>query len=195
MIVKGTINLIFLSCIIISFSTTISKPLHFSKEKIDIKIDEGLAIVNGTYTFINKSKNVLTRTLFYPFPVDKSFIYPDSIFVSDQNNKPIPFTKSSSGIYFSITAFTDSEATVKVTYLQRITSNEMKYILTSTQQWKQPLQKAEYKISLPIEFDLKSLSLKPDKENSNSTHNIYYITKENFMPETDLIITWARREK
>ncbi len=32
-------------------------------------------------------------------------------------------------------------------------------------------------ILLPKEFDLINLSLKPDKENSDSTNNIYYINK------------------
>src|SRR3989339_150088 len=87
----------------------------------------------------------------------------------------------------------DSETTIKVSYRQKLTSEEMKYILTSTQSWKQPLEKAEYKILLTKKFELTNLSLKPDKKDSNSTYNIYYITKENFMPETDLIVKWARR--
>ena len=191
---KGMRNLIFLSSISIPFSTTISQPLYFSKEVIEIKICDGFAVVNGIYTFNCKSKNELTRTLFYPFYIDQSFSYPDSIFVSYKSNKTIRFTKSSAGIYFSITAAPDSETSINVTYLQRISSDEMKYILTSTQQWKLPLEKAEYKILLPLEFELKSLSLNPYQMDSDSAHNIYYINKENFMPETDLTVTWARRK-
>jgi hypothetical protein len=71
----------------------------------------------------------------------------------------------------------------------------MKYILITTQQWKHPLRKAEYIISLPAEFELQNISIAPDRSDSDSTHNIYYITKENFMPDTDLIVTWARRKE
>ncbi len=71
----------------------------------------------------------------------------------------------------------------------------MKYILTSTQNWIHPLEKAVYKILLPKEFYLKDISIKPYKKDSDSTYNIYIINKENFMPETDLIVVWARRGK
>jgi hypothetical protein len=131
---RGILKLIFLPWLIIPFSIIISQPLQFSKETIEVTIYDVYAIVNGVYTFNNKSKNVLNRTLFYPFPLNHSFSYPDSIFVSDLNNKNIPFTKSSSGIYFSIKVFPDSESTIKVYYLQRIFSDEIKYILISTQQ-------------------------------------------------------------
>ena len=194
MFVKKIVSLIFLFSIIITFSKTASQSLHFSKETIEVKIYNIFAEVNGIYTFNTNSQKELRRTLFYPFPVNE-YSFPDSIFITDLNNKTIPFKKTSSGIYFSITAISDSETTIKIFYRQRISSDEMRYILTSTQQWKQPLQKAEYKILLPKEFELKSLSINPYQMDSDSTHNIYYINKENFMPETDLIVTWARREK
>lgn len=194
MFVKRTVYWIFLFSIIITFSKTASQPLHFSKETIEVKIYDGYVVVNGVYTFNTKSRNVLTRTLYYPFPITHAFHYPDSIFVSDKNNKAIPFSKSSSGIFFSLNAIPDSETTINISYLQRILSDTMKYILTTTQQWKHPLEKAEYKILLPLEFELKSLSLNPYQIDSDSAHNIYYINKENFMPETDLIVAWSRRK-
>ena len=192
---KGLLNIIFLFQIALSNNTILPQPLLFSEEAIEIKIYDGYTIVNGDYTFKNKSKNELTRALFYPFPVNLTSSYPDSIFVFVQDNKAISFTRSSTGIHFSIKVLPDSETTIKVSYRQKLTSEEMKYILTSTQSWKQPLEKAEYKILLTKKFELTNLSLKPDKKDSNSTYNIYYITKENFMPETDLIVKWARRGK
>lgn len=191
---KGIIKWIFLSSIIISFGKSISQPLQFSEERIEIKIYDGYAIVNGNYSFKNNSIQMLNRTLFYPFPVSESFPYPDSIYIFNYN-EAVSFSKSSTGIYFSITVLTDSVTSVRISYRQKINSDEMKYILTSAQQWKKPLQKAEYIISLPLEFELQSLSLNPYEIESNTTNNIYYINKNNFMPETDLIITWARREK
>jgi hypothetical protein len=192
MINQGTIRFLFLLSINISFNTTISQPIHFTNETIEIKIYDGYAIINGSYIFVGNNK---VTTLFYPFPVNQYYAYPDSIFVTDLNNKEIRYTKSSSGIYFSISTLPDSETVIKVSYKQRLTSDEMKYILITTQQWKHPLRKAEYIISLPAEFELQNISIAPDRSDSDSTHNIYYITKENFMPDTDLIVTWARRKE
>ncbi len=193
--VNGIFKLIILSSLNISFKIALAQTLQFSSEAIEITISDGYAVVNGDYTFNNISENEINRTLFYPFPVSQSYPFPDSIFISDKNNKKIPFIKSSSGIYFSINIPSDSETAIKISYYQKLNSDEMKYILTSTQKWKHPLQKAEYKILLPKEFNLINLSLKPDKENSDLINNIYIINKQNFMPERDLIITWARRGK
>ena len=192
---KGILKLTFFLLIAPLYNITLSQPLQFAKEKIEVKINEGYSVVTGNYTFLNKNKNELSSTLFYPFPVSLSLSYPDTISVYNQNNKAIPFTKSSAGIYFNIKMSADSEATVNVKYCQKISSDTMKYILTSTQNWVHPLEKAEYKIMLPKEFDLEDISIKPYKKDSDSTNNIYIINKENFMPETDLIIVWARRGK
>jgi hypothetical protein len=192
---KGILKIVFLSLLIISFEVALSQPLQFSEETIEIKIFEGFAIVSGDYTFVNKSSNKIVRSLYYPFPVSQSFPYPDSIFVNDLNNKPLSFSKSSSGVYFSIKVLPDSETTIKVTYKQKLTSREMKYILTSTKNWAHPLQKADYIVFLPKQFNLTSLSPEPFKKDSDSANNIYRITKKNFMPDTDLIIKWARRKK
>ena len=192
---KGNLNLTFLLFIALSHNIILSQPLQFAKEKIEVKICDGYAVVTGDYIFINKNKKEITRTLFYPFPVNLSFSYPDTISVYDQNNKSISFTKSSAGIYFGVKVPADSETKVNVKYSQRISSDTMKYILTSTQNWIHPLKKAEYEIILPKEFDLKDLSIKPYKKDSDSTNNIYIINKQNFMPETDLTVTWARRGK
>jgi len=193
---KGISNLTFLLFFTLSYYNIIlSQPLQFAKEKIEVKIYNGYAVVTGDYTFTNKNKNKLRSTLFYPFPVNQSHFYPDTISVYDQHNKTILFTKSSTGIYFRISVFPDSGTTISVKYSQRISSDTMKYILTSTQTWKHPLEKAEYIVSLPKQFDLKDISIKPYKKDSDSTDNIYIINKQNFMPETDLIIVWARRGK
>ncbi len=139
---KGNLNLTFLLFIALSHNIILSQPLQFAKEKIEVKICDGYAVVTGDYIFINKNKKEITRTLFYPFPVNLSFSYPDTISVYDQNNKSISFTKSSAGIYFGVKVPADSETKVNVKYSQRISSDTMKYILTSTQNWIHPLKES-----------------------------------------------------
>ena len=125
----GTLNLTFLLFFTLSYYNIIlSQPLQFAKEKIEVKVFNGYSVVTGDYTFINKNKKEITRTLFYPFPVNNLFFFPDTISVYDQNNKSISFTKSSAGIYFGIKVPADSETTVKVKYSERIASDMMNNI-------------------------------------------------------------------
>ncbi len=60
--VNGIFKFVFLSSLIVSFKTTISQPIQFSSEAIEITISDGYAVVNGDYTFNNKSENEITRT-------------------------------------------------------------------------------------------------------------------------------------
>ncbi len=175
-----------------SSNVVLSQTFQFTREGIEIIIAIDYAAVTGIYQFRNNSNQDITRSLFYPFPVKDVLLYPDTIQVFDEKNNSIIFRKSSKGIRFSISCAPDTETSVKVHYIQRLLSNEMQYILKSTRSWKQPLLETEYKILLPLEFKLQEISLPSNKQDSNATHNIFYICKENFMPEGDLIIKWAR---
>jgi hypothetical protein len=184
------VSLLLVICSNISFSQT----FQFTRETIEILIDSNHAAVTGIYHFRNNWNQELTRSLFYPFPISDILFYPDIIQVFNSDNNPLPFKKSSKGIQFNITSQPNSEISVKVKYSQRFLSDEMQYILKSTQSWKHPLLKAEYKILVPLEFELQEISLPITSKDLNSAYNIFYIYKENFMPDNDLIIKWAGRE-
>ncbi|RPI74333.1 MAG: DUF4424 domain-containing protein [Ignavibacteriales bacterium] len=192
---QGIVKLILLLPILISFSKTIPQSFYFSEEIIEIKIYEDYADVYGAYLFKSNSESDIKSTLYYPFPVSDSYPYPEEIKVFDKYYNEIHFTELSSGIYFSISLLPDSVSLIKVFYRQKLNTQTMKYILTTTRQWKRPLEKGEYVISLPEEFELKTLSLTPYSREIKSSRNIFHIKKENFMPETDLIISWAGRKK
>jgi hypothetical protein len=175
-------------------NVVLSQTFQFIRESIEIVIGNDYTTVTGVYEFRNNSNQDITRSLFFPFPINDVLHYPDSIQVFDEKNNSILFKKSSKGIHFSISSPPNSEISIKVKYTQRFLSNEVRYILKSTQTWKQPLEKAEYKILLPLEFELQEISLTLDKQDLNSAYNIFYIHKENFMPDKDLIIKWAGRK-
>ncbi len=78
---KGILNLTFLLFFTLSYYNIIlSQPLQFAKEKIEVKVFNGYSVVTGDYTFINKNKKEITRTLFYPFPVNNLFFSPGHYF-------------------------------------------------------------------------------------------------------------------
>ncbi|MFC2088061.1 hypothetical protein ACFLSX_00535 [Calditrichota bacterium] len=122
--------------------------------------------------------------------------YPDSIKVVDiLNNKEISFIDSKKGIYFPIEIAPRKTELYKVFYSQKTAKNAFEYILTTTQRWGKSLEKAEFIIKLPSKFDLKFLSYEYNEKKEVNNYVVYKILKENFMPQKNLIIEWARRLK
>lgn len=182
------------------------QPVSFFKEKIEIIIEDKDFIVIGDYYFLNKSNQELKINLFYPFKINEHLSYPDSINVTNKINSPIHFTKEREGILIPLNIVSNDTAYFNVYYKQKSSINKAEYILTTTKYWKQPLQSAEYIIKIPEQFILKDISLKPYIEKTEYTSNTnnsflkplyqtYLINKNNFMPDTNLIVEWARRSK
>ena len=186
--------IISLLVFIVNLNFLQGQSFQFIRESIDIVIGDKYAAVTGIYYFRNNFNQEITKPIFYPFPINNILPYPDSIRVFDLKDNLIHFNKSSNGIHFTVYVPADSEISIKVKYSQKLLSNEMMYILKTTQNWKHPLLKAEYKISILKEFELKEISLEPYNRESNSSYNIFYIYKENFMPIDDLIIKWEGGE-
>lgn len=169
---------------------------QFVREKIEITIRDNLCLVEGDYYFLNDHPTPIKRNLFYPFPIDYAMLYPDSIKVTDvQKNRNISFNKAKTGIYFPIEIPPRKTVRYKVFYSQKVTSDKVEYILTTTQKWGKALETADFIINLPIKFELKYLSYKYDKVEEVNNYFVYKIHTENFMPQKNLIVEWARRKK
>ena len=169
---------------------------QFVSEKIEITISDNLCLIEGDYFFLSDYSVPIKKNLFYPFPVDSLLLYPDLIKVKDvQKNKNISFTKTKTGIYFPIEIPQRKTVIYKVFYSQKIKGNRAEYILTTTQKWGRALEKADFIIKLPKEFELKYLSYEYDKMETVNNYIIYKIHKENFMPEKNLIVDWVKRLK
>lgn len=182
------------------------QPVSFFKEKIEVIIEDEDFIVIGDYYFLNKSNQEIKLNLFYPFKINEHLSFPDSINVINKINSPIHFTKEKEGILIPLNIAPNDTAYFNVYYKQRSSINKAEYILTTTQNWKQPLLSAVYIIKIPEQFILKDISLKPyiekteyasDTNNSlvKTLYKTYLINKKNFMPDTNLIVEWARRIK
>lgn len=193
MYVVKLILVIFISIFIYTIAGYCQLP-QFVKEKIEITVENNSCLIEGDYYFRNKHSIPIKRSLFYPFPIDSTMLYPDSINVFDvQNNKNISFFRAKTGIYFSIVIPPGKTVLYKVSYRQKTTNNKIEYILTSTQKWGEALKKADFIIKLCSNFELKYCSYKYDDKQKIKNHIIYKIHKENFMPKKNLIIEWVGR--
>ena len=174
------ISTYFISC------QAITRPLHFSEEYIDFKIDSVYFYVNGIYTFRNTNSYPLTQIIEFPFAYKIQQI--DSIIVYDLVQLcPVEFYKESQSVTFSITLPALSALDISICYQQKLAKVNT-YILTSTQTWGKPLDKAVYNLKIINETLLDSLNYKPDSVKRTIQCSKYYFTKYNFMPQTDFIV-------
>ncbi len=170
----------FLSC-----HHQIPTPIRFLSEEIKISIDSASVRINGVYIFQNIATQTKTALIYYPFPIDNYHTYPDSISTSIGS-----YTKSDSGIYFPITFQAHSQETLYVFYRQSLTANQSRYILSTTQKWRYPLQKAIFTIDIDTTHPIKDISYQPQRTYIFNNRLYYYLEKRNFKPSTDLIIKW-----
>jgi len=124
-------------------------------------------------------------TILYPFPIDKYHPFPHEIKVENYT-----FWQDSSNIYFNMSMDPQEKKSITFHYRQKHFNKSAIYILSSTQQWKHAIQHAEFIISVPKSWNELKISLQPDKVEIKKDIKIYYISKYNFFPNEDLIITW-----
>ncbi len=162
-----------------------SYPIRFLNEEIKITVDSGRVSVSGTYYFKNLSNQPKTAKIFYPFPIDEFHYYPDLILVSG-----LDYCKNDSGISFIMKFKPLAIESLAIFYEQKLKNNQARYILTTTKNWKHPIQEARFIVTLPENDSINQLSYPPDSSNKKEHRIYYYITKKNFMPENDLIVSW-----
>ncbi|MEJ2615967.1 MAG: hypothetical protein P8Z35_13490 [Ignavibacteriaceae bacterium] len=170
-----------------------SQNLSFIKEKIEMTIqNDSVFTISGKYYFLNKNDKKFISSFYYPFVIDSNNRYPDSILILDGNNHRVSYTKNENGIFFPIKSLQKDTSVFTAFYRQKTLKRRAEYILTTTQNWNVPLQKAEYIVKLPKSLILKSISLQPDSIKNYSSYKIIFIAKENFLPMVNLFVEWGK---
>ncbi len=173
-----------------------SQSLQFFREKIELFVHETHSRVKGTYYFKNTGERLVSKTLYYPFPVRPSLPYPENVSVLDSlKNKKISCEHQNSGIIFRIDVPAKSVVIYVVEYTQRTPKQKMEYILTTTGEWGRSLELAEYVVVLPRALQLIRHSLDFNVVKKFSDKVVYYSRKTNFRPAENLIIQWAEGRK
>ena len=169
-----------------------SQSIQFFREKIEVDVNGSFCQIKGIYYFKNSSNKEVSRTFYYPFVVNEKMLYPDSIIIKDLgNDRIINFSTSKSGIHFRAHLPAKSIIIYKIIYSQRTQAREIEYILTTTRKWGRPLEQAEFIVRIPKTFQLVSLTFPYNYRKNENDINLYYINKENFIPEQNLIVKWV----
>lgn len=175
---------------LISFESY-SRQLEFLSEEIELKVADTLCTVNGTYWFRNASSSPIEQTLFYPIVINERLPFPDTILVVDRrSNRPVNFARSEQGIFFSVTIPASFTALYNVSYTQRTPARSMYYILCTTSHWGKSLERALYRVYLPLECILTFSSIIFPQMFKENNQQVFERCEENFMPSTDFAIQW-----
>ena len=164
----------------------------FQKEAITATIAacDTLAI-EGIYFFVNSDADAMSAMIYYPFPIDTALEYPHRVAVVRLSNRQaIPYVKTQKGITWQELIPPRTVDSIQVIYRQKALHPNGRYILTTTQNWKRPLERAEFIVITPAGITLKYWSFQSDSVCMRNGNIMYHALQKNFLPESDMLLEW-----
>jgi hypothetical protein len=186
-------------------------PVHFAREEIAMDVRPGTLEVRRMYHFMCSAKEPLVASLFYPFPLDSTHLYPDSVELrmpTAERRTPnagvrVPdsavrrselavrsFTRQDSGVSFRMQFRPGAEDSFFAYYRQSLKANSATYIVTTTRKWNRPIDLARFRVTVPAGFKDVSLTFKPDSIVRSDGAVSYFFTRKRFYPDKDVTVTW-----
>jgi len=186
-----------------------ASPVHFAREEVAVDVRPGTLEVRGMYHFTCSARGPLAASVFYPFPLDSTHPYPDSIElktpiadrqtpnVRTQDSGPRrpalelrTFVRQDSGVSFRMRFRPDAEDSLFVYYRQPLRANSATYIVTTTRKWKRPIDLAQFRVTVPAGFKDVKLTFKPDSVVTSDSTISYFFAGKRFYPDKDITVTW-----
>jgi hypothetical protein len=186
-------NLLFLTfCAFFSFQSQEKPPVSFTGEYLEFRLIKSTFTVNGNYFFVNHTANIVSKEIDYPFPVPLTDI--DSVHIFDNlQGRYLEFQKLPMEISFRITIPPYDTVRVNVFYRQKRVLDTVKYILTTTKAWGEPLKKVEYTFETERTRKIGSFSYTPDKSSITPEKLTYFWSRKDFMPDKDFMVTFRKK--
>jgi hypothetical protein len=170
-----------------------TSPVRFYREYVKVIPSPGSTKVSALYYFRNDSDGDIRQVIRYPFPVDRTHLYPYSVRVWEVDGselRTMGFVKRDSYVLWTMELGARAEKTVRVDYVQEIREPRAIYIVTTTKAWKRPIELAEFEFRIPPTIKEYKLSFEPDRSETVGDTTVYYVSYESFMPDEDMIVTW-----
>jgi len=184
-------------------------PVHFAREEIAMDVKPGTLEVRGMYHFLCVAKEPLVASVAYPFPLDSTHLYPESIELrtptADRRPPSVPapdselrhsaleprtYVKQDSGVAFRMRFRPEAEDSFFAYYRQPLRTNSATYIVTTTRKWKRPIDIARFRITVPVSFKDVKLTFKTDSVVRSDSAVTYFFTRRKFYPDRDVTVTW-----
>ena len=101
------------------------------------------------------------------------------------------FTHGERSVMWNMRFAPEEEKLVRVEYVQQIDKPHAIYIVTTTSEWHRPIELAEFEFRIPREFEDVQFSFVPDVRVTAGDTIVCYMSRTNFMPDEDLVVTWS----
>jgi len=178
-------TLLFIVGLLLSCRRPSQNPLSFVREEVDVRVRPGKVEVCGTYHFACRTKNPVRAVMFYPFPLDSSLGYPDSVGVSGRD-----FVPGDSGVRFEVALKPNAEESVTVFYRQPVLGRSARYIVTTTQRWHEPIALARFSVTVPTSLAGAALNYRPDSVTKTESTLTWFFARKRFFPSDDVVVSW-----
>ena len=175
-----------------TINNILAQEVEFFREDLTFRLEDGFFGVEGDYFFRNTTDQEVRKLLFYPLPESK--VYGDVINLNiniKENSTSIITGSSEEGAAFKLKLGPGEEATYRINYVQRLRSNEAKYIITTTRLWGKGLEVATYRLDCPASILIDSISICPDTIFMKEGRYHYLWVREEFMPKVDFIFQFS----
>ncbi len=178
-------------------SEAIRKPaIDFYQEEITLIVNDTISRVEGVYHIKNNTSKSLNLPLVFPFYVDSLTDFPHLIEIFYEDSLGVKRNAGYRGyperkmIRLSVPVVADSSVTWHLNYEQRIKSKRAVYIITSTNVWSKPLDKATYTYIAPADFEIAEIWPEPDTSYGDSLITYRRCIKFDFLPSREMEINW-----
>jgi len=163
--------------------------VDFFKEDLNFYLESDSFKVQGIYFFVNQSQNEYCGRLWYPLPdsnISKVEVFNDSF---DKINCYLQ-KKLNWGVFIPLRIKASDSTFVIVRYGQKIQGKSVRYILTSTRQWENPLKEAHFQLVVGSNFKNVQFSIIPQLKKKIGKQNLYEWEFKNFYPTKDFLLFW-----
>ena len=183
------IRKIILLATVCTFGTNSFEPrFRFRSERIAIDISTPQVYrVHALYHFERTDPNLTIGRIRLPFPeYNSGGIAYEATVTQGRRTRDVDSVHNSR-IDFPVLFKTADTASVILEYKQPFVRDTGRYILTSTAEWKAPLESAVISISINDSLVLNWISYPVDTVLTDSATLIYRFTRRSFMPDRDLL--------
>lgn len=171
--------------------------LEFQEEEVILELEKDYSRISCTFFIINNAENTYSGMFYFPFVVDETHPFPNDIQVSYTTNGEITepvLEQKNDRVFFRLTLLPKERTVLSVNYAQSNLEPKVTYVITSANDWYQPVGKATFKIHHPKTWQDVSISHTPQTTVEFNDEVIHTIFIENLAPASELEITWNPEE-
>jgi hypothetical protein len=177
---KAPLLQLLIASLFLFSSIRMKAQVSFFEEHIDFELDSTYFTINGIFSFCNHTDRPLQQQIVFPFQVPAIEI--DSIRLLNLSvGRSIAYEGRGKSIWFMFELPPRDTVELNIYYRQRTTAIN-RYIITSTQTWRKPLEKAVYTLTVHRPLEPRHFTYKPDSEEISNHQRVYRWNKHTFMP-------------